>query len=58
MEAAASVRLLLGERPFLNRSGPKDVLARPSGESGLQGPSESVDWYTFLDAGIRGCCFS
>ena len=51
MEAAASVRLLLGERPFLNRSGPKDVLARPSGESGLQGPSESVDWYTFLDGG-------
>ena len=26
MEAVASVRLLLGERPFLNRSGPKDVL--------------------------------
>ena len=51
MEAAASVRLLLGERPFLNRSGPRDVLARPSGESGLQGPSESVDWYTFLDGG-------
>ena len=51
MEGAASVRLLLGERPFLNRSGPRDVLARPSGETGLQGPSESVDWYTFLDGG-------
>ena len=51
MEGAASVRLLLGERPFMNRSGPRDVLARPSGEVGLQGPSESVDWYTFLDGG-------
>ena len=51
MEGVASVRLLLGERPFLNRSGPRDVLARPSGESGLQGPAESVDWYTFLDGG-------
>ena len=51
MEGVTSVRLLLGERPFLNRSGPRDVLARPSGESGLQGPAESVDWYTFLDGG-------
>ena len=51
MERAATVRLLLGERPFLNRSGPRDVLARPGGESGLQGPTESVDWYTFLDGG-------
>ena len=51
MEGAARVRMLLGERPFLNRSGPKDVLARRSGESELRGPAESLDWYTFLDGG-------
>ena len=51
MERVSSIRLLLDERPFLNRSGPRDVLARSSGERGLQGPFEPVDWYTFLDGG-------
>ena len=48
---AASVRLLLGERPFMNRRGPGDVLAQPGDHDELHGPAESVDWYTFLEGG-------
>lgn len=46
-----TVRLLLGERPFLNRRGPGDVLTHPEEQGELQGPAESVDWYTFLEGG-------
>ena len=51
MKNAAGVRLLLGERPFLNRRGPGDVLAKPHDHDELFGPAESVDWYTFLERG-------
>ena len=51
MESADSVRLLLGERPFLNRRGPRDVLSQPGYQDELHGPAESVDWYTFLEGG-------
>ena len=51
MECAASVRLLLGERPFMNRRGPGDVLTQPGDHDELHGPAESVDWYTFLEGG-------
>ena len=51
MQEAASVRLLLGERPFLNRRGPGDILARPGEQDELHGPAESVNWYTFLEGG-------
>ena len=40
MENADSVRLLLGERPFLDRRGPGDVLAQPSGRDELHGPAD------------------
>ena len=49
MERAVTVRLLLGERPFMNRRGPWDVLSQPGDNDELQGPAESVDWYTFLE---------
>ncbi|TAJ19150.1 MAG: hypothetical protein EPO65_07490, partial [Dehalococcoidia bacterium] len=51
LQPAKSVRLLLGERPFLNRRGPGDVLAQPGEPEVLNGPSESIDWYTFLEGG-------
>ena len=51
MGSARSVQLLLGERPFLNRRGPRDVLSQPGDHNELFGPSESVDWYTFLEGG-------
>ncbi len=51
LELADSVRLLLGERPFMNRRGPRDVLSQPGDHDELQGPSDSVDWYTFLEGG-------
>ena len=51
MNQAESVRLLLGERPFLNRRGPGDVLTQPGSQDALDGPAESVDWHTFLDGG-------
>jgi len=51
LESAKSVRLLLGERPFMNRRGPKDVLSQPGEADELRGPAESVDWYTFLEGG-------
>ena len=51
MDSAHNVRLLLGERPFMNRRGPGDVLTQPGDHDELQGPAESVDWYTFLEGG-------
>ena len=51
MGGAHTVRLLLGERPFMNRRGPGDVLSQPGDNDELQGPAESVDWYTFLEGG-------
>ena len=51
MAGASSVRLLLGERPFMNRRGPGDVLSQPGDDDELLGPAESVDWYTFLEGG-------
>ncbi|MDP2953268.1 MAG: phospholipase D-like domain-containing protein, partial [Chloroflexota bacterium] len=51
LEGAQTVHLLLGERPFLNRRGPGDVLTQPGEQDELQGPAESVDWYTFLEGG-------
>ena len=51
MANAVTVRLLLGERPFMNRRGPGDVLSQPGDHDELDGPAESVDWYTFLEGG-------
>ena len=51
MEPAEQVRLLLGERPFLNRRGPDDTLASPEESERLIGPAESIDWHTFLEGG-------
>lgn len=51
MAAAARVRLLLGERPFLTRRGPKDTLERPDERDWRFGPAEGVDWHTFLEGG-------
>jgi hypothetical protein len=51
MDVASDVQLLLGERPFLNRRGPKDILTQPSEAEELQGPAESIDWFTFLEGG-------
>lgn len=48
---AGTVQLLLGERPFMNRRGPRDVLSGPRETDELQGPAESVDWYNFLEGG-------
>ena len=42
---------MLGERPFLNRRGPGDVLGHPGDHDELQGPAESIDWYNFLEGG-------
>ena len=51
LKGAQSIHLLLGERPFMNRRGPKDVLTHPGDADELQGPAESVDWYSFLEGG-------
>lgn len=51
MRDTQTVRLLLGDRPFLNRRGPGDVLTQPGEQDELHGPAESVDWYTFLEGG-------
>lgn len=51
LQGAQSVKLLLGERPFLNRKGPRDVLAQPGEPETLDGPAETIDWYTFLEGG-------
>ena len=51
MERAQHVRLLLGERPFLNRRGPDDILSGPDEMDGLNRPTDSIDWHTFLEGG-------
>lgn len=51
LKGAQSIHLLLGERPFMNRRGPRDILTHPGEADELQGPAESVDWYTFLEGG-------
>ena len=51
LKKAGLVRLLLGERPFMNRRGPQDVLSQPGEVNELQGPAESIDWYSFLEGG-------
>lgn len=48
LEEASSVKLLLGERPFLTPRGPRDILASPESAE-LAGPSEAIDWYQFLE---------
>ncbi|MBA2519164.1 MAG: hypothetical protein H0V24_05830, partial [Chloroflexia bacterium] len=47
--AAEQVRILLGERPFLNRRGPSDRLGAPTDDDDLAGPGEAIDWYSFLE---------
>ena len=47
LSTATSVRVLLGERPFLNRRGPAERLGRPDDELG--GPAEAIDWHAFLE---------
>lgn len=49
LESAASVQILLGERPFLKRRGPEDRLLQPLDEDHLAGPAETIDWYEFLE---------
>ena len=50
LQATASVRLLLGERPFLMRRGPEETLGPAAGaEDELFGPNEAIDWYRFLE---------
>ncbi|MEW6033603.1 MAG: helicase-related protein [Chloroflexota bacterium] len=51
LSKASTVQLLLGERPFMNRRGPGDVLSGPKEADELRGPAESVDWYNFLEGG-------
>lgn len=51
LQKAASVRLLLGEPPFINRRGPADILSEPPEYEDLKGPASSVDWFTFLEGG-------
>lgn len=49
LTGASSVQILLGERPFLSRRGPEERLRQPSDDEDLQGPSEAIDWYAFLE---------
>jgi hypothetical protein len=48
LEETSSVKLLLGERPFLTPRGPRDILASLESAE-LAGPSEAIDWYQFLE---------
>ena len=49
LEGAKSVQVLLGERPFLNRRGPRDVLGQPGEDDELRGPEEAINWRSFLE---------
>lgn len=49
MSGASTVRLLLGERPFLNRRGPEERLRQPTDDDDLAGPEEAIDWHAFLE---------
>ncbi len=49
MDDAASVQLMLGERPFLRHRGPGEELRQPGDDGDLAGPSEEIDWHGFLE---------
>ena len=49
LEQAESVRVLLGEPPFLRRRGPSDVLGRVDESDEPQGSAEAINWYDFLE---------
>ena len=50
MDRVKTVRVLLGERPFLRTLGPGETLAS-DGED-LFGPEEAISWYDFLEGNI------
>lgn len=51
MEQAKDIRLLLGERPFLTRRGPTELLSKGE-DAELAGPLESIDWFEFLEGRV------
>ena len=51
MEQARDVRLLLGERPFLIRRGPAELLGKGE-DAELAGPLEAIDWFEFLEGQV------
>src|SRR4029077_1646764 len=51
MERAQDVRILLGERPFLTRRGPAELLGQTEDEE-LAGPLEAIDLFEFLEGRI------
>lgn len=50
LSAVPTVRILLGERPFLTTLGPGDALASEGEE--LYGPDEAISWYDFLEGNL------
>ncbi len=51
MAQAKDVRILLGERPFLTRRGPSEVVG-PDDDEELSGPLEAIDWFEFLEGQV------
>ena len=56
MGSAQSVRLLLGERPFMNRRGPGDVLSQPGDTTSFTALRNQWTGTRSWKADTPGCC--
>ncbi|MCL4554211.1 MAG: phospholipase D-like domain-containing protein [Actinobacteria bacterium] len=52
LQGAGEVRILLGERPFMRRRGPGELLSGMSEDSDHAGPLEAIDWFEFLEGDL------
>ncbi|MDI6711608.1 MAG: helicase-related protein [Anaerosomatales bacterium] len=52
LEGAEQVRILLGERPFMRRRGPGELLSGQSDDAERAGPLEAIDWFEFLEGDL------
>ncbi len=52
LQDASQVRILLGERPFMRRRGPGELLSGQSDDAEHTGPLEAIDWFEFLEGNL------
>ncbi|MBS3957067.1 MAG: hypothetical protein KGZ40_06030 [Clostridiales bacterium] len=52
LQDANQVRILLGERPFMRRRGPGELLSGQSDDAEHAGPLEAIDWFEFLEGDL------
>ena len=52
LQGTEQVRILLGERPFMRRRGPGELLSGQVDDAEHAGPLEAIDWFEFLEGDL------